>query len=90
MANSGSVNGVPVHASHELLTEVLRDQLGFEGVLASDWEDIWKLITVYGVADDGAGGDRDRDQRGHRHVDGPARGGALHAAVCSQPSTTAR
>jgi beta-glucosidase len=51
MANSGSVNGEPVHASHHLLTEVLRDQLGFEGVLASDWEDIWKLITVHHVAD---------------------------------------
>ena len=51
MANSGSVNGEPVHASHHLLTEVLRDELGFEGVLDSDWEDIWKLITVYGIAD---------------------------------------
>jgi beta-glucosidase len=51
MVNSGSVNGVPVHASHHLLTEVLRDELGFEGVVASDWEDIWKLITVYGIAD---------------------------------------
>ena len=51
MANSGSVNGEPVHASHYLLTELLRDQLGFEGVVVSDWEDIWKLITVYEVAD---------------------------------------
>jgi beta-glucosidase len=50
MANSGSVNGVPVHASRELLTALLRDELGFEGVLISDWEDIWKLVTVYGVA----------------------------------------
>ncbi len=50
MANSGSVNGVPVHASRELLTELLRDKLGFEGVLISDWEDIWKLVTVHHVA----------------------------------------
>jgi beta-glucosidase len=50
MANSGSVNGVPVHASHELLTELLRDELGFQGVLVSDWEDIIKLETVHGVA----------------------------------------
>jgi beta-glucosidase len=50
MANSGSVNGVPVHASHELLTDLLRDRLGFDGVLVSDWEDILKLQTVHGVA----------------------------------------
>jgi beta-glucosidase len=50
MANSGSVNGVPVHASHELLTDVLRGDLDFDGVLVSDWEDIWKLVTVHHVA----------------------------------------
>jgi beta-glucosidase len=47
MANSGSVNGVPVHASRALLTDLLRDRLGFEGVLVSDWEDILKLQTVH-------------------------------------------
>jgi beta-glucosidase len=50
MVNSGSVNGVPVHASHDLLTKLLRDRLGFEGVVVSDWEDILKLQTVHGVA----------------------------------------
>jgi beta-glucosidase len=50
MVNSGSVNGVPGHASAELLTNVLRGQLGFTGVALSDWEDIRKLQTVYGVA----------------------------------------
>lgn len=50
MANSGSVNGVPVHASSYLLTEVLRHQLGFTGVVVSDWEDVRRLHTVHGVA----------------------------------------
>jgi beta-glucosidase len=50
MVNSGSVNGVPVHGSRELLTGLLREQLGFEGVVVSDWEDIIKLQTVHGVA----------------------------------------
>jgi beta-glucosidase len=50
MANSGSVNGIPVHASSELLTGVLRGDLGFEGVLVSDWEDLRRLQTVYQVA----------------------------------------
>jgi beta-glucosidase len=50
MVNSGSVNGVPVHASHELLTDLLRGRLGFKGVVDSDWEDIIKLQTVHHVA----------------------------------------
>lgn len=47
MANSGSVNGVPVHASRALLTDLLRGELGFQGLLVSDWNDIERLITTY-------------------------------------------
>ncbi|HEY0778774.1 MAG TPA: glycoside hydrolase family 3 C-terminal domain-containing protein, partial [Gemmatirosa sp.] len=50
MVNSGDVNGVPVHASHELLTDLLRTELGFTGVAVSDWEDIKKLVSVHRVA----------------------------------------
>ncbi len=52
MVNSGSVNGVPVHASPYMLQEVAQDQLGFDGVILSDWEDILKLVTVHRVAKD--------------------------------------
>ena len=52
MVNSGSVNGVPVHASPYLLQEVARNQLGFNGVIVSDWEDILKLVTIHQVAKD--------------------------------------
>ena len=52
MANSGSVNGTPVHASSALLTDLLRAELGFGGLVVSDWEDILKLQTVHGVAKD--------------------------------------
>jgi beta-glucosidase len=51
MVNSGSVNGEPVHASHHLLTDVLRGRLGFKGVTISDWNDIENLIVKYHVAD---------------------------------------
>ena len=51
MVNSGSVNGKPVHASHRLLTNVLRNRLGFKGVLITDWNDIEALVTKYEVAD---------------------------------------
>jgi beta-glucosidase len=46
MINSGEVNGVPVHASYELLTTLLREEMGFEGVTLTDWADIIKL-TAY-------------------------------------------
>ncbi|MCG8389240.1 MAG: glycoside hydrolase family 3 C-terminal domain-containing protein [Cytophagales bacterium] len=50
MINSGEVNGVPVHASKYYLTTVLRDELGFEGVAVSDWEDVIRLHTRHRVA----------------------------------------
>jgi beta-glucosidase len=52
MVDSGSVNGIPVHASHYLLTDVLRGQLGFDGVVISDWRDVAALADSYHVAPD--------------------------------------
>ena len=51
MVNSGELNGRPVHADYRLLTNLLRDELGFEGVIVSDWEDVEKLHTIHRVAD---------------------------------------
>ena len=50
MLNSGSINGVPVHACSEIVTGLLREELGFDGVVVSDWEDVIKLQTVHRVA----------------------------------------
>lgn len=50
MVNSGDINGVPVHASRYLLTDVLRNELGFRGLVVSDWQDIQKLVTEHRVA----------------------------------------
>jgi beta-glucosidase len=50
MINSGDINGVPVHASHEILTDLLRHDLGFTGVAVSDWADIVRLNTAHHVA----------------------------------------
>lgn len=50
MPNSADVNGIPVHASHYLLTELLRGELGFQGVVVSDWADITNLYTRHRVA----------------------------------------
>ena len=51
MVNSGELNGRPVHADHALLTRLLREELGFEGVIVSDWEDVEKLHTIHRVAE---------------------------------------
>ncbi|MGI9322142.1 MAG: glycoside hydrolase family 3 N-terminal domain-containing protein, partial [Pseudomonadales bacterium] len=51
MLNSGSVNGMPVHGSKRLLTGLLRDELGFDGVIVSDWEDVIRLHTRHRIAE---------------------------------------
>ena len=51
MINSGEVNGVPAHASKFLLTTVLREELGFEGVVVTDWLDIQYLHNRHYVAE---------------------------------------
>lgn len=50
MVNSSEINGTPVHASKYLLTDVLRKELGFQGVVVTDWEDIIRLHTRHHVA----------------------------------------
>ena len=51
MINSGLINGIPVHADYNLMINVLRNDLGFEGVILTDWEDIRKLHDRDKVAD---------------------------------------
>ena len=50
MINSGEINGEPVHASKYLLTDVLKIELGFQGVVVTDWEDIKRLHDRHNVA----------------------------------------
>lgn len=50
MVNSSEVNGTPVHASFEFLTEMLRNQLGFEGVVLTDWDEVGKLVDFHRTA----------------------------------------
>lgn len=40
MVNSGLINGVPVHASKKMLTDILKEELEFQGVIVTDWKDI--------------------------------------------------
>ncbi|WP_199117650.1 glycoside hydrolase family 3 N-terminal domain-containing protein [Pedobacter sp. ASV28] len=52
MINSGIINGVPVHANYQLLTKLLREELGFKGLIVTDWGDIENLHTRDRVAKD--------------------------------------
>ena len=52
MINSGEINGIPVHASKEILTDLLRTELGFQGIAVTDWEDVMKLELNHHVAKD--------------------------------------
>jgi beta-glucosidase len=51
MINSGEINGTPVHVNYDILTKLLREELGFKGIAVTDWEDIYKLVTIHHVAE---------------------------------------
>ncbi|REG98083.1 glycoside hydrolase family 3 N-terminal domain-containing protein [Flavobacterium aquicola] len=51
MVSSGEINGTPVHASKHLLTDILKNELGFSGVIVTDWKDIIYLHTRHKVAE---------------------------------------
>ncbi|WP_109833343.1 glycoside hydrolase family 3 N-terminal domain-containing protein [Reichenbachiella versicolor] len=50
MINSGEINGMPLHGSKYYLQSILRDELGFEGLVVTDWEDIKRLFIRHKIA----------------------------------------
>ena len=40
MVNSGMINGIPCHINKHLLTDILKNELAFKGLVVSDWQDI--------------------------------------------------
>lgn len=52
MCNSGSVNGIPGHINYQLLTQWLKKDLNWDGLLVTDWADINNLWTREKVAGD--------------------------------------
>jgi beta-glucosidase len=50
MASYNEIGGIPSHANRWLLTDVLRKQWGFQGVVTSDYEGIEQLMSLHHVA----------------------------------------
>ncbi|KAF5744533.1 Glycosyl hydrolase family protein isoform 1 [Tripterygium wilfordii] len=48
MVSYSSWNGRKLHSDHFLLTEVLKDKLGFKGFVISDWEGLDRLTQPHG------------------------------------------
>ncbi|MCD8032386.1 MAG: glycoside hydrolase family 3 C-terminal domain-containing protein [Bacteroides sp.] len=50
MVNSAMNNGLPFHANYELLTQWLKEDLNWDGLIVTDWADINNLYTRDKVA----------------------------------------
>ena len=53
MASFNEIAGVPSHANRHLLTDILRNEWKYDGMVVSDYTGIWELIN-HGVAADSA------------------------------------
>lgn len=51
MCSYCSMNGEPVVASKTLLTDILRDEMGFEGIVVSDYVAVDRLVDPFCVTD---------------------------------------
>ena len=52
MVNSSMNNGLPMHANYELLTQWLKEDLNWDGMIVTDWADINNLYTRDHIAKD--------------------------------------
>ena len=52
MVNSASINGIPTHANHKLLTGWVKEELDWDGMIVTDWADIDNLYQRDHVAAD--------------------------------------
>ena len=52
MVNSGIINGVSTHADYRLITEWIKEDLEFDGVVVTDWADVQNLYTRDRISED--------------------------------------
>lgn len=89
MSAFNSLNGVPASANPFTLTQVLRKEWGFEGMVVSDWSSVGELVA-HGIASDDANAARkaflagvDMDMASslyHNHLEQLVRSGAVPEA----------
>ncbi|WP_246103113.1 glycoside hydrolase family 3 N-terminal domain-containing protein [Streptomyces piniterrae] len=53
MASFNTISGVPAHGNTHTLTEILKEEWGYAGMVVSDWTGVQELIA-HGFAEDGA------------------------------------
>ncbi|MFD1094561.1 glycoside hydrolase family 3 N-terminal domain-containing protein [Salegentibacter chungangensis] len=51
MAAHNEVNGIPAHMHKALMTDLLREEWGFEGFYVSDWNDVSRIYSLHKVAE---------------------------------------
>lgn len=51
MPSHAEIDGVPCHGSKRLLTGILRDEWGFEGIVVSDYNDVERLAILHHVVE---------------------------------------
>lgn len=52
MAAHNEVNGIPCHMDKAMMTDLLRDEWGFDGFYVSDWNDVSRIATLHHAAKD--------------------------------------
>src|SRR5215472_15790676 len=52
MASYNEIDGIPSHANHWLLQDVLRGEMAFKGAVVSDYDGIEQLATLHHVVPD--------------------------------------
>lgn len=52
MPSHADIDGIPCHGNKWLLTDLLKEEWGFEGIVVSDYDDILRLSILHHVAKD--------------------------------------
>jgi len=52
MTAHNEINGIPCHMDEHLMTEIVRNQWGFQGFYVSDWNDVERIYSVHHTAKD--------------------------------------
>ena len=52
MIAHNEINGIPCHMNKYLITNILKDEFNFSGLIVSDWMDVERLYSLHHVAKD--------------------------------------